>query len=182
MQLFLIRHPRPLHGAGLCYGQLDLAAEDPAPVARRLRPLLPADAVLCASPLLRCRRLAEALHAQPQFDQRLMEINFGEWEGQAWDAVERRLLDLWAADPLHFTPPGGESAACLQARAVGAVAEMRAARSIVVSHAGVIRALLGHYLGLAIDEWSVLPIDFGSLSLLEIEPARQTGVLRYLNR
>ena len=113
MQLFLIRHPRPLIDAGVCYGQLDVAAEAPQALAERLRPLLPAGTPVLASPLRRTRALAEDLHPRPLFDRRLMEIDFGQSEGQRWEQIGRQSLDAWAADLLHFVPPGGESAAML---------------------------------------------------------------------
>jgi alpha-ribazole phosphatase len=194
VQLFLIRHPRPLLSSGICYGQLDVEAADPQPVAERLRALLPAGTPVIASPLQRARRLAEALHPQPLFDQRLREINFGEWEGVAWNAIDRRLLDTWATDMLHFAAPGGESAAMLQARARACVDSLSVSSVALVTHAGVIRSLLGHWLDLPIDEWSQLAVDFGSISLFEIvtgaEQERPQGngrpaapaILHYLNR
>ncbi len=193
MQLFLIRHPRPLLTSGICYGQLDVEAADPQPAAERLRALLPAGTPVIASPLQRARRLAEALHPQPLLDRRLLEINFGEWEGVAWDDIDRRLLDAWAADMLHFAAPGGESAAMLQARARDCVDRLRVRSVALVTHAGVIRALLGHWLHLPIGEWSQLAVDFGSISLLEIDrigqPEPRQGssrpaapaILHYLN-
>lgn len=194
VQLFLIRHPPPRLAAGVCYGQLDVDSEDPQPTARRLRALLPATTPVIASPLRRARTLAEALHPQPVFDERLLEIDFGEWEGVAWEQIDRRLLDAWAADVLHFVTPGGESVAMLQARALDCVRSLRGNPVALVTHAGVIRALLGHWLHLPIDEWSRLRLDFGSLTLIEIDASRddlqQTGpgqprapaILHYLNR
>jgi alpha-ribazole phosphatase len=181
VQVFLIRHPRPLVGAGICYGQLDVEAEDPQPTADRLRALLPAGTPVVASPLRRSRRLAEALHAQPLFDRRLMEIDFGEWEGRGWDQIERALLDAWAADVLHFSPPGGESAAMLQARVVNCITELRATSVALVTHAGAIRAALGHWLRLPVGEWSQLALDFGSITLVDVEPGAP-AVLRFINR
>jgi len=188
VRLFLIRHPRPLLGDGICYGRLDIEAEDPRPVAARLRPLLPAGTPVVSSPLQRTRRLAAALHPQPSCDERLQEIDFGEWEGRPWERIERRLLDAWAGDVLHFVPPGGESVAMLQARALACVGDLRGSDCALVTHAGVIRVLLGHWLRLPIDEWSRLPLDFGSVTLLEL--ASDTSgtllpagaVLHYLNR
>ncbi|MBL8397527.1 MAG: alpha-ribazole phosphatase family protein [Candidatus Accumulibacter sp.] len=183
MQLFLIRHPRPLVDAGFCYGQLDLAAEDPGPIADRLRPLISDATPVLASPLRRARQLAEALHRQPRFDARLMEMSFGDWEGQPWQAIDRALLDAWAADPLQFIPPGGESVAALQARVLACLASQHDPRLVIVAHAGVIRLILGHYLTLDFAEWSRLPIDFGSLSGLEIgDMDRPSGELLFLNR
>jgi len=181
VQIFLIRHPRPLLGAGICYGQLDVEAEDPQPTAERLRSLLPAGTAVIASPLRRSRCLAEALHAQPLFDRRLMEINFGEWEGRGWDQIERALLDAWAADVLHFSPPGGESAAMLQARVVNCITELRATSVALVTHAGAIRAALGHWLRLPVGEWSQLALDFGSITLVGVEPGAP-AVLHFINR
>lgn len=192
MQLFLIRHPRPLLRESLCYGQLDVAAEDPLPIAERLRTLLPADIPVVASPLRRARGLAEALHQQPTFDRRLLEIDFGDWEGVAWDDIDRQSLDAWAADPLHFVAPGGESAAVLQTRALDCVRSLDGDRVALVTHAGVIRAVLGHWLRMPIDEWIRLPLAFGSVTLLEIdvdhaqrspldEQLPRAGILHYCN-
>jgi alpha-ribazole phosphatase len=188
VRLFLIRHPRPLLADGICYGRLDVAAEDPQPVAARLRPLLPAGAPVISSPLQRTRRLAAALHPQPSCDERLLEIDFGEWEGRPWERIERGLLDAWASDVLHFVPPGGESVAMLQARAIDCVGDLCGSDCALVTHAGVIRVLLGHWLQLPLGEWSRLPLDFGSITLLELVAGNGRGglpagaILHYLNR
>ena len=199
MQLFLIRHPRPQLAAGVCYGQLDVEADVPQALAERLLALLPADTPVISSPLRRARQLAYALHPQALVDARLMEIDFGRWEGLPWSKIDRQLLDAWAADLLHFVPPGGESVAMLQARVVDCLASLRGPRTAVVTHAGAIRAALGHWLQLPIGEWSRLPVDFGSITLLEVDStgagqrvdsrqqaarhARSTpGTLHYVNR
>jgi alpha-ribazole phosphatase len=175
VQVFLIRHPRPLLEAGVCYGQLDVDCEDPLPIASRLRPLLPSDTQIVASPLRRTRGLAEALHPQPLFDTRLMEINFGDWEGQAWADIDRELIDAWAADVLNFVPPGGESVAMLQARAVDCVARLDEQRIALVTHGGIIRALLGHWAQLPVEEWSQLKLAFGSMTVVEIDETNRGG-------
>ena len=41
MPLFLIRHPRPLIESGVCYGRLDVEADNPQALAARLAPRLP---------------------------------------------------------------------------------------------------------------------------------------------
>jgi alpha-ribazole phosphatase len=180
VQFFLIRHPRPSLEAGICYGRLEVDTEEAEPVAARLRSLLPAATPLISSPLLRARRLAERLHAQPIYDQRLREIDFGAWEGQAWAAIDRSSLDAWAADLLHFVPPGGESVAQLQARALACAAEQSGEAVAFVTHSGVLRALLGHWLQLPVSAWSRLQFDFGSLTQVEVGASGAT--LRHMNR
>lgn len=165
MQVVLIRHSRPRIAEGLCYGQLDVPAEDVAATAATLHAQLPPGLPVFSSPLRRCRALAEALHPAPRFDPRLMEMHFGEWEGQAWSAIPRAALDAWAADLLHYAPPGGESVAALQARCVASLDALAAeglGACAIVTHAGVIRAVLGHAQGLVADAWTQLRFDFGA--------------------
>ncbi|MFA7268001.1 MAG: alpha-ribazole phosphatase family protein [Sterolibacterium sp.] len=171
MQLYLMRHPLPAVAPGLCYGRSDLAlAGDAAVPAASLRPLLPEDAPLFSSPLTRCRLLAEALHPAPNFDARLMELDFGAWEMRAWDAIDRSAIDAWAADPLAFTPPGGESVAALRHRVAEFLDELMArnlACAALVTHAGVMKACAAELLGLAPSEWFAMRFEYGSISLIE---------------
>lgn len=170
MQVFLIRHPRPLVEPGLCYGRLDVDCEDPQPVAARLR--LPPQTTILSSPLRRARRLAEALDPCFRLDARLAEIDFGDWEGRRWDDIDRAAIDDWAADVLNFTPPRGESVADLQRRVIDFSAELSAifagASVALITHAGVIRALLGHWRGLPTAEWTQLKFDYGSCTEIEL--------------
>lgn len=164
MQVFLIRHPRPQIAAGICYGQLDVDCDDPQPLAAALRARIPADTPVITSPLRRARALAEALDPTARMDARLSEIHFGDWEGCAWDRIERTALDAWAADVLHFVPPGGESVAQLQARAIDFAESLNLPRVALVTHAGILRALVGHWRQLPVEEWTQLQFGFGSLT------------------
>lgn len=63
-RLWLVRHPRPLGGEGLCYGRrtdLDVAPDEVQRVALRLAAQVPAGWRVRCSPARRCRLLAEAL-------------------------------------------------------------------------------------------------------------------------
>lgn len=95
------------------------------------------------SPARRCLLLAQAITPAPIIDPRLQELDFGAWEGVSWDAVPRAALDAWAADPLAFAPPGGETGASLIERVGRAVASLVAAGDdcIVITHGGPLRLL-----------------------------------------
>ena len=99
---------------------------------------------------------------------RLCEVHFGDWEGRAWHDIDRASLDAWAADILHFTPPGGESVAQLQARAIDFARALDLPRVALVAHAGILRALSGHWRQLPLAEWTQLKFGFGSLTELNI--------------
>jgi alpha-ribazole phosphatase len=167
VQVFLIRHPQPLIAAGICYGRLDVDCVDPLPIAAHLRPRIPAGTPVFTSPLRRARQLAEAIAPDAVIDDRLAEIDFGAWEGRAWDDIERHALDAWAADVRGFVPPGGESVAQLQARAVdfaGTIDSLGVENVALVAHAGILRALAGYWRQLPFAEWTQLQFDFGSLT------------------
>lgn len=167
MRLYLIRHPRPLIDDGICYGRLDVAAEDAAALAERLRGELPGGLPLWSSPLRRCRELAGLLHPAPCFDERLREMDFGAWEGRPWDAIPRAEIDAWAADVAGYAPPGGESPAALQQRALACVGELAVPAAVVVTHAGVIRTLLAEIRGLPPARWSELRFAYGSCTVVD---------------
>jgi alpha-ribazole phosphatase len=165
VRAFLIRHPKPDIDAGICYGRSDLGlAEDAAERAEALRDLLPPGAPLYTSPLRRCLELALALHAEPAIDARLMEMHFGDWEMRRWDDIPRHELDAWAADPVGYAPPGGESPAAMRKRVAALLAELPEV-AVLVAHGGVLRACVAELTGAA--DWHALHFDYGSVSLIE---------------
>ena len=149
MKLWLVRHAQPLVAPGLCYGALDLPADPCATrqAAQILAQALPQNLQVIGSPLQRCERLAHALQAlRPDLtyktDARLAEMDFGNWEGQTWDAIARAELEAWTDDFAHWRCGGGENVQNLMAR-VAAVWDASVAANqptVWITHAGVIRA------------------------------------------
>ena len=183
MELHLIRHPRPAIEPGVCYGQHDIGlAESATEVAARLRPLLPDRFGLHASPLIRARLLAEEL-GTPQLDARLKEIHFGEWEGRTFSAIGTA-IDDWAADPLGFRAPGGESAREMTTRVLHWLSDLQLSTPdepvVVVAHGGPLRAIAGHLLGLPPERW--LGLDFGCGQVTRLDVENWGVVLRWFNR
>ena len=164
MIVILIRHPAVLVAPGICYGRRDLDLHpDAAADVARLRGVIAASVGrIWTSPASRCRSLAGA---GATVDARLSELDFGDWEGLAWEAVPRAALDQWAAAPLDFAPPGGESGAALLAR-VGAFHAMLRARDedcVVVSHGGPLKLMAAMLRGEAPDLLAPAP-PLGSVS------------------
>ena len=153
MRLYLIRHPRPCSAIGLCYGRQDVAvdAESVVQAAAAVRERIPQRVLECAeifsSPASRCVLLARALAAprEPSIAPDLVEMSFGSWEGQPWDAAPRDELDAWACDVWRYKPGGAESAAMVAARWQRWTTAVRFSgddAAIAVTHAGVIRVAL----------------------------------------
>lgn len=174
MDLVLIRHPAVGIDAGMCYGRTDVpllanAAESARLLNERLQALKVPDASggLYTSPLSRCRLLAEALGPVRAPDARLQELDFGAWEGQRWDGLDRAMLDAWAADLEHAREHGGESVAQFAKRVAGWADSVCTADHEgpvhVITHAGVMRVLTGHLLGIARANVIQWPLDFGAI-------------------
>jgi alpha-ribazole phosphatase len=179
MDLVLIRHPQVAIDAGICYGQTDVpllrdATESAHALNARMQTLgVPAcEGGWHSSPLVRCASLARALSdgADVRLDARLAEINFGAWEGRAWDGIDRALIDAWAADIGHARPHGGESLAQFATRVLGWFDDINgmdtesADRVVhVVAHAGVVRVLAAHLLGIGRADALQWALDFGGI-------------------
>ena len=179
MQVYLIRHTRVGVEPGLCYGATDVAlaesaAQDIERVAAKLckRELL--ERSVFSSPLRRCRQLGERLSTDVQFDDRLVEMNFGRWEGHLWSEVPKAEIDAWATDLENFVPPEGESLGDVYRRTASFLDELRQRQDIesalVVSHGGAVRCMLAYALGLQTKHCNRLEIDYGGLCRLHLTP------------
>jgi alpha-ribazole phosphatase len=150
MDFWLVRHALPLVPAGTCYGALDVAVDSAhtQETASRLAGFLPASVRVWTSPQVRCRALGDALQAlrpdlQTRADDRLREMDFGHWEGKAWDAIPASAFDEWMRDFLHVRFGGAESVSELLQRVRAAWHDAQAETSpmLWITHAGVIRSL-----------------------------------------
>ena len=162
MRLILVRHPKPLVTAGVCYGSTDLevAPEELERTLAALAPQLPAGLPLYSSPLRRCAGLAERLSNDSIFDARLVEMHFGGWEMRRWDDIPRADVDAWAADLVNYQPGGGESVLRMAARIAAFHADLRRqlgadGEAIVICHAGAMRLLSACDAGLAPHEMAL---------------------------
>lgn len=171
--MILLRHGKPAE-EGICYGQSDPAlAEPPTSLAASLRAAIGSARPIYSSPAPRCLDLAHALaDSQPVNPvTELQELNFGDWEGLNWDRVERRLLDQWARAPLDFTPPNGESGRELFNRVERWWYETQPPNtSLIVAHAGSIRALLALIEGKPFDQTWQRPVPFAQPIQLDSRP------------
>jgi probable phosphoglycerate mutase len=108
----------------------------------------------------------------------LREIKLGEWDGLPRDCVRQSHPDLWRArgeDLADFRPPGGESFRDLQQRVVPRVMRIAAETpgdACIVTHAGVIRVLICHFLLMPLSNLFRVQLDYGSLSIVSYSPER----------
>ena len=150
MMLHLVRHP-PVSKAWQkrCYGQSDPGlSRDGMAMAETLVDQLAAlkPDVIVHSDLARTRAIAEPvarrLGLKCVADPLWRERNFGDWEGQTWNAIYRatgNAMDGMIDDPEHFRPGGGETTYELIARIKRVLAGLPNLPSvIVIAHGGPI--------------------------------------------
>lgn len=187
-----MRHARPRVAPGVCYGRLDMPADADATAAsaQALAAALPAGVRLAHhSPLQRCAQLAQALQGlRPDValkpDARLQELDFGAWEGRAWDAIGRAPVDAWTADFARHRPGGGESLAGMLHRVAAALGTARqqvctapdsdSGDVLWITHAGVVRCVQwlleqGESALPRAGQWPVAAPVFGAWEVWDLE-------------
>lgn len=143
-------------------------------------------AEIVRSPLLRCRQTVEPLGQdrglEPVVEDRLAEVDYGEWTGRALkDLVEE---PLWKVVQQHASAavfPGGEGLAEVQQRAVAAIREhdrrLAAAHGkdvvwVACTHGDVIKSILADALATHLDGFQRIVAEPASISVIRYTDTR----------
>jgi broad specificity phosphatase PhoE len=152
---------------------------------------------IVASPLRRTRDTAEIIGARLRlpvaFDDRLMELTVGDWEGRLRSDVARENPERFADRTWFFAAPGGETYAQVMARVSGWLAEQAPEperQLIVVSHGIAGRLLRGAYAGLSpeqvleqdVPQDAIYRLHAGQLDRLDCEPVEDPELVAKLVR
>lgn len=135
------------------------------------------DKLLCSSAkrvVDTARAIAAVLDKEPIVTPELSEWHVGDWEGRSYLDIKKKdpdVYQLWSHDPIRNRPPGGESIVDLCERIADHVQMMIDQYSgqtvALVTHAGIIRAILISALGMPIDNFWRLSIPVGSVSRVD---------------
>jgi alpha-ribazole phosphatase len=173
MEIYLIRHTQTAADPGLCYGQSDIALadsfDDETDTLHGKLPEFGDDCKVYSSPLSRCLQLARTFSDEVTSDPRLQELNFGAWEGKRFDDIDAEALQQWTDNFVTAAPPEGENFEDLYQRTGSFWQDLlktEAEQVLVITHAGVIRALLARALSLPLLNSFQLRIDSGSVHKL----------------
>ncbi|MBS7255677.1 alpha-ribazole phosphatase [Flavobacterium branchiicola] len=178
MEIYLVRHTETICEKGICYGQSDVAIAEPyTEIFNEVVLQLPSEAMIFSSPLKRCVLLANHIKENIksisyQEDERLMEMNFGDWELKKWDEISPEQLNPWMEDFVNIQVSNGESFVELHNR-VGAFIAEKLSKNImhpivIVAHAGIIRSILCHQTSLPLKEAFQNKVDFGQVIKIEL--------------
>lgn len=189
MNIYLVRHTTPDIDRGVCYGQSDIGvAASFRDEVKHLKISLSGTSertVVYTSPARRCSVLASKLFGgnEVQEDNRLQELNFGDWELRNWQDIDQQKLSSWMKDFVETPCPGGESYLMLYDRVMTFWKEMLAKEHhevTIVTHGGVIRCLLSHVIDIPLKNSFKINISFGSVSAVSVTDHFST--VQYINR
>lgn len=143
-------------------------------------------AAVYSSPMERCMEtaqpLADALGLKVQPEAGVLEIDFGEWQGQSLKDLSK--LPAWRMVQYHpssFRFPSGETLREAQDRAVRTMerlADLHPNQTVAIfSHCDLIRTLVAHYVGTPLDLFQRIAIDTASLSVIALSNGRPAVLL-----
>jgi broad specificity phosphatase PhoE len=168
LTIHLVRHgDTPQAAEGIFCGDLDPPLTDhgreQAERVARAAAGLGLIALYC-SPKLRARQTAEPIARasgfEPTIEDGLREIAYGRWEGLKESDIRERepaVLAAWHADPALVSPPGGETAYDIAARAMPVLTRVRdrhkSGHVMLVSHKATIRVMVCALLGMPLQRF-----------------------------
>lgn len=198
MTVILLRHGRSsantaatLAGRAPGVGLDETGRHQAADAARRLRGL-PLAGLVC-SPMQRCLEtlapLAEATGLEPEVENGIAEVDYGDWTGRRLaDLVHEPLWDVIQRQPSAATFPGGEGLAAVQARSVGVVRDrdrrLRESHDndvlwVACTHGDVIKSILADALGVHLDGFQRIATVPASVSVIRYTSARP--IVQHMN-
>ena len=175
MEVHLIRHTPVNISKKICYGRLEVPLQNSFnhDMKRIKNQLLNKYDTVYSSPAKRCIALSEALNfGQIIEDERLLELDFGDWEGLEWDEIDKNLLNHWMEDFVNIAPTNGESFNQMYLRISNFIEMLRNKEFnevLIVSHSGVIRCFLAYLLKFPLENSFKIPVGFHEQYIFKIE-------------
>ena len=134
---------------------------------------------ILSSPLPRAVETAELMagphHVEVARDPRLTDFHVGQWEGlRHAELQQNEAYRTFLQHPDQAPFPGGERLADVRERMLSSVSQALADNELgasiaIVSHAGPLRVLIAHYLGMPLDSFHRLRVSPSSVSALRFD-------------
>ncbi len=181
MKFYFLRHTSLDVNADTFYGQTDLDVsktfhEEAKVIIKKLihEGIDFKKIKVTSSPLKRCIKLTEQICNSYRIDDRLKEMNLGDWEMKEKTKIPDNLINEWENNLLNFKIPNGESNREFLNRLEGFLKDIikRDEDSLIVCHAGCINGMVSILTGEPFDKlvknyWE--KIRYGSLTFIEME-------------
>lgn len=173
MEIYIIRHTSVAVPKGTCYGQYDVDLADTFldEVIDYQQKLPQSFDAVYSSPLKRCMALAEQIANNVIMDERLQEMNFGNWEMRHWNDIPKEESINWSQNFDVISPPHGETYQEVYDRVFDFYRSLKANHShdkvLIVTHAGIIRCFWAIILELKLKNAFKIPVHFGEVLVID---------------
>ncbi|MGL6125572.1 alpha-ribazole phosphatase family protein [Chryseobacterium artocarpi] len=171
MEVHLIRHTAVENPENLCYGFAEMPLRKEYQEDFKAINLDADFDYIVSSPAQRCCLLAEHFKLKYSTDERLREMNFGNWELIKWTEIPEEEINPWYKDFIHIKPSGGENLLEMQSRVLNFWNELITKKDIgkvlIIAHAGVIRLILQSVLQFPLENMFSIQIDYGKKVIIE---------------
>lgn len=109
-------------------------------------------------------------------DSRWRDLSYGEWEGRRFEEVavsDGERFQAWANDPIHVSPPGGESLMALAQRVTAAAEDICRQHTdgnvLIVTHGSPIRCLVAEWVLGGLHRISDVSTVLGGVTLMTVQ-------------
>lgn len=132
--------------------------------------------IIVSSPMTRCRQCSDILFPNQAicYEEDLREIDFGRWEMLSFQEIvnnDPQYVDAWSNWSTNFSFPEGESIGSFVKRIerIGKkITQYPETNILVITHGGVIRTLLCHFLRLDPSQYLLFNVHKGCYTTLDL--------------
>ncbi len=181
MKIYFLRHTSLKVGLNTFYGQTDVDVSDSFfDEANKVKKKIVKECIdlkkikIYSSPLKRCIKLTDQITKKYEVEDRVKEMNLGDWEMKKMDEIPKEKIKKWEENLMTYKIPNGESNEEFLNRLSAFINEILEKKNdvLIVCHAGSINGMISILTNEPFDKmvknyWE--KISYGSLSLIEIK-------------
>lgn len=172
MEIHLIRHTAVKNPENLCYGFSEIPLRENYLEDFKGIQLAEKYDFIISSPSRRCQLLAKHFQFNYETDERLREMNFGDWEMRKWTDIPEDEINPWYKDFINVKATNGENLLEMQTRVLSywneLISKENTNKILIVSHAGVIRLILQSILQFPLENMFNFQIDYGKITMVDV--------------
>lgn len=173
MEIHLIRHTAVENPENLCYGFAEMPLRKNYSEDFKQLDLDRDFDLVISSPAQRCCLLADYFKLDYKTDERLREMNFGNWELKKWTDIPEKEINPWYKDFISVKASGGENLLEMQIRVLSfwneLLTEENVDKVLIIAHAGVIRLILQTVLQFPLENMFNIQIGYGKRTIVKVE-------------
>lgn len=173
MEIHLIRHTAVENPDNLCYGFAEMSLRKDCNDDFKLIQIDKDFDLVISSPSQRCQSLAKYFQLNYETDERIREMNFGDWELKQWSEIPEEEINPWYEDFITVKAKNGENLLEMQTRVSEFWNELISKKNInkvlIATHAGVIRLILQSILQFPLEKMFNIQINYGKRTVIEVK-------------